>query len=423
VDSTMSQNHLVPAVEPDVREDRMAEPLDDTRSRSHSEPASRQVPALTTHFAPAGRDAACEIRRKARIIESVPLLSEALDAIPGMVMILNRNRQIIFANQRLLAILNVSLAEVVEERPGEAVKCIRAVEGPDGCGTGVHCTTCGAVRALMESTDENTEAAKECRILVQTPSGVVPLDLRVTATPFEAEDEYFILAAIEDISHEKRVAVLQRTFFHDVLNTAGCIGGYADFLVEDATSDPEVCKRLQVLSGQLVDEIQSQRDMLHAEQGSLRAQQMPVKASQALEELRAQYLNHAVTEERKIAIGETWDGLLITDRRLLKRVLGNMLKNALEATPPLGTVIISCEDSGDAVTFLVNNSTVMPRDVQLQVFQRSFSTKRETGRGIGTYSMKLFGERYLRGEVDFVSRESEGTTFRLQLPKKPCMET
>jgi signal transduction histidine kinase len=32
--------------------------------------------------------------------------------------------------------------------------------------------------------------------------------------------------------------------------------------------------------------------------------------------------------------------------------------------------------------------------------------------------MKLFGERYLGGRVDFISREPEGTTFTLTLPKK-----
>ncbi len=89
---------------------------------------------------------------------------------------------------------------------------------------------------------------RECRILAQTPSGIVPLDLRVTATPFEVEKEAFVLVAIEDISHEKRVAVLQRTFFHDVLNTAGCIQGYADYLASDSASDPEVCQRLSRLS-------------------------------------------------------------------------------------------------------------------------------------------------------------------------------
>ena len=386
-------------------------------------PTSPEIPTKPTHFAPAGRDTVCEIRRKTKIIERVPLLSKALDAMPGMVMILNRNRQIISANQRLLKILNASVAEIVEKRPGEAIKCIRAGEGPGGCGTDEHCSTCGAVNAVLESISTNAETTKECRILVQTPMEVVPLDLRVTATPFEVEGECFVLAAIEDISHEKRVAVLQRTFFHDVLNTAGCIEGYADLLVEDATSDTEVCRRLHVLSSQLIEEIRSQRELLHAESGELETESIPVKPVQVLEELRTLYLNHAVAEDRRIVIGHTWDVRLITDRRLLKRVLGNMLKNALEATPPQGTVTMSCEDSGDAVTFLVNNSTAMPHDVQLQVFQRSFSTKGEAGRGIGTYSMKLFGERYLGGEVDFVSRESEGTTFRLQLPKSPCTAT
>ena len=33
--------------------------------------------------------------------------------------------------------------------------------------------------------------------------------------------------------------------------------------------------------------------------------------------------------------------------------------------------------------------------------------------------MKLFGEQYLGGTVDFVSHPPDGTTFRLRLPKTP----
>jgi len=53
--------------------------------------------------------------------------------------------------------------------------------------------------------------------------------------------------------------------------------------------------------------------------------------------------------------------------------------------------------------------------VQLQVFQRSFSTK-GPGRGIGTYSIRLLVSRYLRGTVDFESSKEQGTTFRVHLP-------
>jgi len=379
------------------------------------------LPPAKTYFAPAGRDTDAELRRKVAVIERLPLLKNALDAMPNMVMILNGNRQIVAANRKLLNILGASVGQLVEKRPGEAINCIQARKGPDGCGTSTHCATCGAVNAVMDSMKNNAEAVRECRILAQTPSEVVPLDLRVTATPFEVENEAFILVAIEDISNEKRVAVLQRTFFHDVLNTAGCILGYADYLASDSSPDPQVCERLSSLSRQLIEEIQSQRDLLHAESGELKPKHVPLKAGQVLDELRNQYLNHPVAANRSISIGQTWDGAVITDKQILQRVLGNMLKNALEATSPGGTVTLSCIDNGETATFTVNNTEVMPKEVQLQVFQRSFSTKGEPGRGIGTYSMKMLGERYLKGRVDFVSRTSVGTTFRLALLKKPLL--
>jgi signal transduction histidine kinase len=137
-----------------------------------------------------------------------------------------------------------------------------------------------------------------------------------------------------------------------------------------------------------------------------------------LEQLRAFYTRHPVAWGRVIEVPEAWEGRLVTDERLLRRVLGNMLKNALEATPVGGRVSLRCRDQGTHVMFSVHNAQVMPRDVQLQVFQRSFSTKSKLGRGVGTHSMKLLGERYLGGQVSFVSREPDGTTFTLTLPRE-----
>ena len=91
-----------------------------------------------------------------------------------------------------------------------------------------------------------------------------------------------------------------------------------------------------------------------------------------------------------------------------------MIKNALEASLPAKTVTVSCRCAGDRVQFAVHNPGVMPREAQLQVFQRSFSTKGR-GRGLGTYSMRLLSE-YLRGEVAFTSTKEEGTTFIASYP-------
>ena len=92
----------------------------------------------------------------------------------------------------------------------------------------------------------------------------------------------------------------------------------------------------------------------------------------------------------------------------------NMLKNALEASSNNDIITIGCKQTGKRIRFYVHNPKVIDEDVQLQIFQRSFSTK-SIDRGLGTYSMKLLGERYLNGKVYFESNESEGTTFNFDL--------
>ena len=76
---------------------------------------------------------------------------------------------------------------------------------------------------------------------------------------------------------------------------------------------------------------------------------------------------------------------------------------------------VGCRVGTAGVCFSVHNPSVMPRTVQLQIFERSFSTK-GTGRGLGTYSMKLLSERYLGGRVWFSSSKGEGTTFYAEYP-------
>jgi len=93
-----------------------------------------------------------------------------------------------------------------------------------------------------------------------------------------------------------------------------------------------------------------------------------------------------------------------------------MTKNAIEASPPEAVVRLGCEPDGNDLEFWVHSQSCMPEQVQRQIFQRSFSTK-GLGRGLGTYSIKLLGERYLKGRVSFTSSSEQGTTFRFRCPR------
>jgi signal transduction histidine kinase len=106
---------------------------------------------------------------------------------------------------------------------------------------------------------------------------------------------------------------------------------------------------------------------------------------------------------------------LQSDQNILSRVLSNMVVNALEATKPGATVEVRYETQSGTSTFTVHNPGVIPDEVALRIFQRSFSTKTEPGHGLGTYSMRLLAEQYLGGKVTFESSIESGTSFFLTL--------
>ncbi|MCP5062827.1 MAG: HAMP domain-containing histidine kinase [Ignavibacteriae bacterium] len=135
-----------------------------------------------------------------------------------------------------------------------------------------------------------------------------------------------------------------------------------------------------------------------------------------LEEVLLLYEKHILTEGKELIIESGCPDIIIeTDRTILRRVLGNLTKNALEACHEGETVSISCSEDDSKVTFSVKNPNYIPRNIQLQIFQRSFSTKGK-GRGIGTYSVKLLTEKYLNGSVNFESSKIDGTKFMVTYP-------
>ena len=98
--------------------------------------------------------------------------------------------------------------------------CIRWRLEPWGCGTATFCRTCGVLRAILNSQHCDVPDVQECHILSEMNEGVTALDLRVRATPIIIAGERLTVFAMQDIADENRCAVLERLFFHDILNTA-----------------------------------------------------------------------------------------------------------------------------------------------------------------------------------------------------------
>jgi signal transduction histidine kinase len=346
--------------------------------------------------------------------------SAMLEAMPGPALVVNTERQILAVNHQLASMLRLEdMLALLGVRPGDALHCSVALTAAGGCGTGEACANCGALRAVREVLATRGRATHECRLTTGEPGDTRALELRVHASYLVIDGEEYVVLALEDLVSDKRRRVLERAFFHDILNTCGGVQGLAELLVEldgEPELEIEYKRDLVQLSRMVVEEIQAHRQMLAAEKGELAAARVDTDLPELLRDLVALYRHHVVSGDRQVGLAEMPSCRLCTDPLLLRRVVGNLVKNALEATPVRGVVSLGVELAADMVTISVHNAGVIPEAIQAQIFQRSFSTKGGEGRGIGTYAVKLFTERYLGGHVSFVSSQAVGTIFQVSLP-------
>lgn len=375
-----------------------------------------EVTAPKTRFASPYRSPASELDSERALLIGDDSLFTLLDAMPQVVMILNRNRQILFGNGALQVFAAAQgWKSFIGLRPGELLSCQHAVAAEAGCGTGEACCTCGAIEAVLAAL-AGEGGTHECRVLRKGRDGIEALDLKLWGTPFNWKGGKFALVTVADISDSKRRQLLEKIFFHDILNTAGALGNLLELLSNGVVTIDKAQDDLIEMTRDLISEIRSQRELLAAERNELKVNLTTLHSGILLERVARMYRSSPVALEKEIAIAGDCCGTFFTsDETLLCRVLGNLVKNALEASSPGQRVTLRCSTNGEGISFSCHNEGVIPRKVRLQIFLRSFSTK-EPGRGVGTYSVKLLTERYLHGTVSFVSTPEEGTIFTATLP-------
>ena len=367
------------------------------------------------------------LEAEVQTVSHSPIVSALLEATDAGLLVLNRERQILATNRAPLLENLRHDRRSIGLRPGEFFSCPRAAEA--GCGAGQHCLACGTLQAVTQSQAGKRTVEQECLLTSGEDANATPMELHVRATQVDIDGKDYTVVSLRDISHEKRRLALERIFFHDVLNTLSALSNWTHLLNTSSGERQERAReRISRLVGQLEREIQLQRTLLEAEQGTLRPQRVAVTPAALLADLQGMFADTHATQQRTLTVEDRCPGVeLVTDPVLLGRVLINMVKNAFEATPVGGEVRLWCErepgptaegeaEPHDTVAFHVHSAAEIPPVVASRVFQRSFTTKSGTGHGLGTYGMRLLGERYLGGRVSFVTSADGGTVFSMRLP-------
>ena len=336
----------------------------------------------------------------------------------GLLLVLNEDRQVVTVNHGLADALGIKdITEVLGLRFGEIVSCSHAVEEPNGCGTTPHCATCGAVIATMACINGEASSEQVCSLNKQDGNVKEDMVMLIRTQSILIEGQKWILFFAQDITQESFWMNLERVFFHDISNLLASLLGNCELLKAEFKDNKRVHHMTNAIL-KLCNEVSFQRSLSSNRNTKYEIEHKIVSIGEIREELHLIVDGHGALKNRRIR--ETWPNEAITiktDILLVSKVLGNMVLNALEATPEKGEIQITVTEEPGNVFWQIWNASYIPEDFQRRLFQRYFSTKADMGRGLGTYSMKLFGEKYLKGRVDFTSDAETGTVFSFSLPR------
>ena len=175
----------------------------------------------------------------------------------------------------------------------------------------------------------------------------------------------------------------------------------------------------------LLDMINLSLDLFKMEQGMYTLRPEPVDLLRVTQEA----INHhsALMQVRGLSTVVLVDGRPTTEsdacvvpgeRLLCYSMIGNLLKNALEASPEGGTVTVRFE-RGDATCLSIRNPGVVPESVRGRFFEKFATSGKEHGTGLGAYSARLIAELHgARIAVD--TSVPDCTTVSVSFPGTPA---
>ena len=253
----------------------------------------------------------------------------------------------------------------------------------------------------------------------------------------EKEEKYkaelLIAAKKADAANRAKTEFLQR-MSHDIRTPINGICGMvdiADHYADDVEKQSEYREKVKSASHLLLEMLNDVLDMSKLESGEVMLEEIPLKLISILEEvlvvigqMAAEQNIRIIWEEKEII---HWN--LIGSPIHVKRILMNILSNAVKYNKENGDIYISCREivsdqpEMTTIEFTCRDTGIgMAEAFQKQIFEpfaqeHTGSRTRFAGTGLGMPITKKLVEK-MGGTIAFESEEGAGTTFVIRIPFK-----
>jgi signal transduction histidine kinase len=220
-----------------------------------------------------------------------------------------------------------------------------------------------------------------------------------------------------NVSHELRTPIATvRAYLDSALRQHGHTG---DVMISH--NDLEIIQRETLRLQTLIDDLFA---LSRAEVDQLAIRTAPVDAAALIQRMieTVAPLAWQVNRVEFVSNIPAWLPKVLADAPRLEQVLRNLIHNSLRYTPPGGLVIVSAQETPDAVEIQVKDTGqgIDPEHLP-HIWDRYYRDSENGGTGIGLALVKSFIEA-MHGQVSAVSTPGEGSCFTITLPRAAIAE-
>jgi two-component system phosphate regulon sensor histidine kinase PhoR len=257
----------------------------------------------------------------------------------------------------------------------------------------------------------------------------------LTGAPFPGTEgtPHGAVLTFHDITERRRLERIRRDFVanasHELRTPLTSIRGFVEALEDGAVAEPETAARflgkIRVHADRMAALVEDLLELSRLEAGERPLHLEDTDPAEVAEDVAASFREQASRKGLEIARLEESAPVVRTDADRLRRILENLVDNAVKYTPSGGRVQIVSRKGPDgaAVLEVRDDGPGIPPEHLPRIFERFYRVDKARSRELGGTGLGLSIVRHLaEGMGAAVSVESEpgrGTSFSITVPSTP----
>lgn len=256
------------------------------------------------------------------------------------------------------------------------------------------------------------------------------LPVEIVVTHLEIGSEPYWLLVVRDTTKNMDREEAQQLFIqlasHDLLGSLSIITGFSEFLDEDGLNfDADQKRAVELIreAAQQMKEYLSFADSLaRGRLSGFKAQPVSLDLLKVVDEVLIELREDITDKDMSVIVQNHLADKIETGfpvvgiKNLIRVMVTNLIKNAIEAAPAASEVHVNLCEGGDGKwSLIIHNQGMIPLEIQECLFEKYTSAGKNKGTGLGAFSARHIA-RLHGGDIDFITSAEHGTTVTVWGP-------